>query len=56
MHFLNMRYVSLCLVVNYAAGKSNTVITMVDIQRAIDDGMVAVKTLLQASVAELGGL
>lgn len=53
---LGMRYVSLCLVVNYAAGKSNTVITMVDIQRAIDDGMVAVKTLLQASVAELGGL
>ena len=53
---LGMRYVSLCLVVNYAAGKSDTAITMADIQRALDDGMIAVKTLLQASVAGLGGL
>lgn len=53
---LGMRYVSLCLVVNYAAGKSDTVITMANIQRALDDGMVAVKTLLQASVAGLGAL
>lgn len=53
---LGMRYVSLCLVVNYAAGKSDTVITMADIQRALDGGMVAVKTLLQASVAGLGAL
>ena len=53
---LGMRYVSLCLVVNYAAGKSDTVITMANIQRALDDGMVAVKTLLLASVAGLGAL
>ncbi len=53
---LGIRYVSLCLVVNYAAGKTDTVITMADIQRAIDDGMVAVKTLLRASVAGLGAL
>jgi len=53
---LGMRYVSLCLVVNYAAGKSDTVITMADIQRVLDDGMVAVKTLLKASVAGLGAL
>ncbi|WP_018402959.1 S-methyl-5'-thioinosine phosphorylase [Marinobacter gelidimuriae] len=53
---LGMQYVSLCLVVNYAAGKSDTAITMADIQRALDDGMIAVKTLLQASVAGFGTL
>lgn len=51
-----MHYVSLCLVVNRAAGTSSAIITMADIQRAIDNGMVAVKTLLQASVAEIGAL
>jgi len=43
-------------VVNYAAGTTDTAITMADIQRALDDGMVAVKTLLQACVAGLGAL
>lgn len=53
---LGMRYVSLCLVVNRAAGKADTVITMADIQQALDGGMVAVKSLLQSCVAGLGQL
>ncbi len=45
---LGLRYAMLCLVVNPAAGKSDTEITMDDINRVLADGMVRVRTALGA--------
>lgn len=53
---LGMRYVCLGLVVNWAAGKSDQVITMAEIEAAIEQGMSGVKRILQASVDGLGAL
>ena len=53
---LGMRYVCLALVVNWAAGKSDHIITMEEIEQAIDQGMAGVKTVLERSTAGLGQL
>ncbi|MEC7815971.1 MAG: S-methyl-5'-thioinosine phosphorylase [Pseudomonadota bacterium] len=53
---LGMRYVCLGLVVNWAAGKSDHIITMAEIEAAIDQGMAGVKQILEQSVAGLGQL
>lgn len=53
---LGMRYVCLALVVNWAAGKSDHIITMEEIEAAIEQGMSGVKGILEASMAELGAL
>ncbi|ARN75573.1 S-methyl-5'-thioinosine phosphorylase [Oceanicoccus sagamiensis] len=50
---LAMDYASLCLVVNPAAGRSDRLITMDDIHRVVDTGMVKVRALLTAALAEL---
>ena len=50
---LAMEYASLCLVVNPAAGRSEALITMDDIHRVIETGMVKVRALLQATLTEL---
>ena len=51
-----MRYVCLGLVVNWAAGKSDHIITMAEIEEAIEQGMSGVKRILEASMASLGEL
>ncbi|MDX1633365.1 MAG: S-methyl-5'-thioinosine phosphorylase [Marinobacter sp.] len=51
---LNLDYVCLGLVVNWAAGKSDHIITMAEIQDAIDQGMAGVKAVLERSVGPLG--
>ncbi len=53
---LGMRYVCLALVVNRAAGKSDHIITMEEIEQAIDKGMAGVRGILEQSVAALGEL
>lgn len=53
---LNMNYVCLALVVNWAAGKSDQIITMADIEAAIEEGMSGVRKLLEVSMAPLGAL
>ncbi|WP_336366895.1 S-methyl-5'-thioinosine phosphorylase [Marinobacter sp. C2H3] len=53
---LGMRYVCLGLVVNWAAGKSDHIITMAEIEAAIDEGMAGVKRILTDAVAGLGAL
>jgi len=53
---LGMRYVCLALVVNRAAGKSDHIITMEEIEQAIDTGMAGVRGILEGSVAALGAL
>ncbi|MEC7377752.1 MAG: S-methyl-5'-thioadenosine phosphorylase, partial [Pseudomonadota bacterium] len=53
---LGMRYVCLGLVVNRAAGKSDHIITMEEIEEAIDQGMSGVKRILEVSMAGLGVL
>ncbi|MBZ2168315.1 S-methyl-5'-thioinosine phosphorylase [Marinobacter sp. F4216] len=53
---LGMRYVCLGLVVNWAAGKSDHIITMEEIKAAIDTGMSDVKLMLEQSMAGLGAL
>ncbi|MBW7470312.1 S-methyl-5'-thioinosine phosphorylase [Marinobacter sp. F4218] len=53
---LGMRYVCLGLVVNWAAGKSDHIITMAEIEEAIDKGMSSVKGMLEMSMAGLGKL
>ncbi len=50
---LAMDYATLCLVVNPAAGRTETLITMDDIHRVVDVGMVKVRALLTAALAEL---
>ena len=51
---LDMDYASLCLVVNPAAGRSDGLITMDDIHSVVDAGMIKVRALLAAALAELG--
>ena len=51
---LGMRYVCLGLVVNWAAGKSDHIITMEEIEAAIGQGMSGVKRILAVSMAGLG--
>ncbi|MBK1850121.1 MULTISPECIES: S-methyl-5'-thioinosine phosphorylase [unclassified Marinobacter] len=53
---LGMRYVCLGLVVNWAAGKSDHIITMEEIEAAIDQGMSGVRRILEVSMAGLGAL
>jgi 5'-methylthioinosine phosphorylase len=53
---LNMNYVCLALVVNWAAGKTEQVITMADIEAAINEGMSSVRSILEASMGPLGAL
>lgn len=53
---LGMRYVCLGLVVNWAAGKSDHIITMAEIEAAIEQGMTGVKRILERSMAGLGQL
>lgn len=53
---LGMRYVCLGLVVNRAAGKSDHIITMEEIEAAIEQGMSGVRRILEASMADLGAL
>lgn len=53
---LEMNYVCLALVVNWAAGKTDQIITMADIEAAIDQGMASVCNILEASMGPLGAL
>lgn len=53
---LGMRYVCLGLVVNWAAGKSDHIIAMEEIEAAIDQGMSSVRRILEVSMAGLGSL
>lgn len=53
---LGMRYVCLGLVVNWAAGKSDHIITMEEIEAAIEQGMSGVRQILEVSMAGLGTL
>ncbi|KMQ74900.1 S-methyl-5'-thioinosine phosphorylase [Marinobacter subterrani] len=53
---LGMRYVCLGLVVNWAAGKSDHIITMAEIEEAIEQGMSGVRRILEVSIASLGAL
>lgn len=53
---LGMRYVCLGLVVNWAAGKSDHIITMAEIEAAIDQGMSGVRRILEVSMTDLGAL
>ncbi|WP_309043094.1 S-methyl-5'-thioinosine phosphorylase [Marinobacter sediminicola] len=53
---LGMRYVCLGLVVNWAAGKSDHIITMAEIEAAIEQGMSGVRRILEVSMAGLGKL
>ena len=48
---LDMQYANVSLVVNMAAGRSEGLITMDDIQRVLDAGMGRVRALLSAVVA-----
>jgi 5'-methylthioinosine phosphorylase len=50
---LEMDYVSICLVVNPAAGRSKSLITMDAIEQVIKEGMVRVRQLLLASIGQL---
>lgn len=51
---LKLDYVCLALVVNWAAGKSDHIITMAEIEAAIDQGMSGVRAILAHSVTALG--
>jgi 5'-methylthioinosine phosphorylase len=51
---LGLDYASLALVVNWAAGKTDQIITMADIQAALDKGLSGVKAILQQAVGPLG--
>ena len=51
-----LSYVCLALVVNWAAGKTEQVITMADIEAAIDEGMSGVRRILEVSMAPLGAI
>tara|TARA_R110002110_G_scaffold83325_2_gene216306 strand:- start:5594 stop:6376 length:783 start_codon:yes stop_codon:yes gene_type:complete len=53
---LGMRYVCLGLVVNRAAGKSDHIITMEEIEAAIEQGMSGVRRILEVSMTGLGAL
>ena len=47
---LEINYVSICLVVNWAAGKSEKLITMESIQNHIDTGMKKILGLIRELV------
>lgn len=47
---LELEYACLSLVVNMAAGRSDGIITMEDIQRALDNGMSKVRSVLAAAL------
>lgn len=47
---LELEYACLALVVNMAAGRSDGIITMEDIQRALDKGMSKVRSVLAAAL------
>ena len=49
---VDIRYASICLVVNPAAGKSDQLITMADINQVIDNGMKDVKSILNHFIKE----
>lgn len=51
---LGLRYAMLCLVVNPAAGKSDSAITMADIERVLAEGMGRVRETLAAFIAAGG--
>lgn len=51
-----LNYVCLALVVNWAAGKSDHIITMAEIEAAIEEGMTDVKRILAASIGGLSAL
>lgn len=51
-----LNYVCLALVVNWAAGKSEHIITMAEIEAAIEEGMSGVKAILTASIEGLSAL
>jgi 5'-methylthioinosine phosphorylase len=53
---LGINYICLALVVNWAAGKTDQIITMADIESAIDEGMSGVRRILAASMVSLGAL
>jgi 5'-methylthioinosine phosphorylase len=53
---LKLNYVCLGLVVNWAAGKSDHIITMDEIEAAIDQGMSGIKRILEESIGGLGAL
>lgn len=53
---LKMNYVCLALVVNHAAGKSDHIITMAEIEAAIDQGMSGIKRILEVAMSGLGAL
>lgn len=53
---LEMNYVCLALVVNWAAGKTEQVITMADIETAIGRGMASVRRILEEAMSPLGAL
>ncbi|MGM0767190.1 MAG: S-methyl-5'-thioinosine phosphorylase [Pseudomonadota bacterium] len=53
---LGLNYVCLGLVVNWAAGKSDHIITMEEIEAAIAQGMSGVKRILEESMGGLGAL
>ena len=48
---LEIDYACLALVVNWAAGKSDHIITMDEIQAAIDEGMSGVRAMLARFIA-----
>ena len=50
---LGMEYACLALVVNWAAGKSGHIITMEEIQAAIDEGMSGLKKVLKTALPDL---
>lgn len=53
---LDISYVSVCLVVNKAAGKSEELISMKEIETCLDEGMKKVFELLQAVIPSLAHL
>ncbi|MFT5691725.1 MAG: 5'-methylthioinosine phosphorylase [Oceanicoccus sp.] len=50
---LGLDYASICLVVNPAAGRSDSLISMDDIRKVIDDGMIKVRKILEEAVSLL---
>lgn len=50
---LGMDYVSICLVVNPAAGRSETLISLADIEKVVATAMVKVRTLLASVIPAL---
>ena len=53
---LKMNYGCLALVVNWAAGKADHIITMEEIEAAIEEGMADIKQILAGSMEALGAL